>query len=675
MRMIRFRVQNYKNIEDTDWVNCEALTCFVGKNESGKSSVLRGLSKLNPSDDEKYNGLKEFPRKRYSTDFKQSDWAVSSVDFELSNEEMAEIATICPLLSSVKRVICTRRYSWKLEVDFGFSIPVVSWKKYVSSLKGWVENLQQLTAPEERSNDFAALKNNLINGLSTRLQQVSNQSQNDDKVDIGRVTETFSYVFGQLTVDWQKEVLKPLLEPLKQLKNDVDVSENVVKAQELVQKKIPKFVYFAEFNVIESAINITDFNNRINNNPSDPRLRATKCLFEHVGLSIDGLQNLDPVRAKDRTKEDLRKMADEREILLSAASSVMTDKFSGWWEQRKHKFRYQADGPSFRVWVSDNLDPSEIELDQRSQGMQYFFSFYLVFLVEAKGMYNNSIILLDEPALHLHGTAQQQIVKFLGKLSKENQLLYSTHSPFMVDGDNLGNVRVVSEKKDGTVLVSDNVWPKDEDALFPLQAGLGYSIAQTLFYSKRQVIVEGLTDYWIMKAVNGLLTQKRMTALRDDIAIVPCGGTKRLFPLASMLMGNKIELAILLDGDEVGKQWGREAKEQLLTKGIFVNQYTKTEQAEIEDLLPPKMYLQAVEEAYPDIKNLLSFTKDEERIECISKRVKAVFKRLGKEYEKWEPTRILVDKIREKPDEFPNESLQLFSKLSEDINKLLPEKK
>jgi AAA15 family ATPase/GTPase len=263
--MIRFRVQNYKNIEDTDWVNCEALTCFVGKNESGKSSVLRGLSKLNPSDDEKYNGLKEFPRKRYSTDFKQSDWAVSSVDFELSNEEMAEIATICPLLSSVKRVICTRRYSWKLEVDFGFSIPVVSWKKYVSSLKGWVENLQQLTAPEERSNDFAALKNNLINGLSTRLQQVSNQSQNDDKVDIGRVTETFSYVFGQLTVDWQKEVLKPLLEPLKQLKNDVDVSENVVKAQELVQKKIPKFVYFAEFNVIESAINITDFNNRINN--------------------------------------------------------------------------------------------------------------------------------------------------------------------------------------------------------------------------------------------------------------------------------------------------------------------------------------------------------------------------------------------------------------------------
>ena len=73
------------------------------------------------------------------------------------------------------------------------------------------------------------------------------------------------------------------------------------------------------------------------------------------------------------------------------------------------------------------------------------------------------------------------------------------------------------------------MWPKDEDSLFPLQAGLGYSIAQTLFYSKRQVIVEGLTDYWILKAVNSLLSEKKMTSLKNDVAIVPCGGVKKLF--------------------------------------------------------------------------------------------------------------------------------------------------
>ena len=83
--------------------------------------------------------------------------------------------------------------------------------------------------------------------------------------------------------------------------------------------------------------------------------------------------------------------------------------------------------------------------------MQYFFSFYLVFLVEAADAHKNSILLLDEPGLHLHGTAQAKIIEFLRNLSKENQLLYSTHSPFMVDGNHLEDVRVVFEdEKDGT---------------------------------------------------------------------------------------------------------------------------------------------------------------------------------------------------------------------------------
>ena len=79
MHMTKFRVQNYKNIHDTDWVNCGDITAFVGKNESGKSAIFRGLSKLNPSDGKKYDGLKEFPRRRYTIDFEKYDWPASSV--------------------------------------------------------------------------------------------------------------------------------------------------------------------------------------------------------------------------------------------------------------------------------------------------------------------------------------------------------------------------------------------------------------------------------------------------------------------------------------------------------------------------------------------------------------------------------------------------------------------
>ena len=244
-------------------------------------------------------------------------------------------------------------------------------------------------------------------------------------------------------------------------------------------------------------------------------------------------------------------MADERAIEMSSASQEMTQKFTSWWEQRKHKFHYGIDGKNFRVWVSDDLDSSEIELDQRSAGMQYFFSFYLVFLVEARGKHTNSILLLDEPGMQFHGTAQQKTVEFLNKISNDNQLLYTTHSPFMIDGDHLENVKIVYEDEAnyGATKVSNDVWPKDKDSLFPLQAGLGYSLAQTLFYSKTQLVVEGLTDYNLLKAMNELLSQQKMTVLNPKIIITPAGGTKKLMPLASMLVGNEIKIIVLLDGE------------------------------------------------------------------------------------------------------------------------------
>jgi len=304
--------------------------------------------------------------------------------------------------------------------------------------------------------------------------------------------------------------------------------------------------------------------------------------------------------------------------------------------------------------------------------MQYFFSFYLVFLEEAKGVHTNSILLLDEPGLHLHGTAQQKIVKFLEKLSKQNQLLYATHSPFMVDPDHLERVRVVSEDKDGYAKISEDVWPRDKDSLFPLQAGLGYAIAQTLFYSKRQVVVEGLSDYWILKVISEELSRRKMGSLRKDAVVVPCGGVNKLLPLASMLLGHEIKVAILLDGDEPGKRKGKEAESKLLIECLFMSTFAKKKEAEIEDLFPKNLYLDAIKEAYPDIHMPIGFTEDEKKIQCISKRVKVMFERIGNlTFEKWRPTRVILNWIHEKPDIIPKETLVKFESIFKEVNKIL----
>lgn len=671
--MIRFRVQNFKKVKDTGWISCETLTTFVGKNESGKSAIFRGLSKINPSDGEKYDGLKEFPRKRYTDEFSKQDWVVSDVEFQFSSDDQTELNKIGSLFKDTKSVTCTRHYSQKLNIEFEPKIESLdtSNRDFLDLLKKLLQTIEQAVAPEERTEKLTSVKKALLPFLSQKIQQIETQPP-DSLVAESTATEVRNNVMTQISGEWQKDQFQETISVLAEFSNRFAHNRQLEQGRQWAEKNIPKFIYFDRYDIIDSAIHIPTFIQQLNQNPTAPRLRATKCLFQHVGLDLQDLQRLDPSQS-NKTIEELRRLADERSIKMSSASNAMTHKFSEWWEQRKHKFRYQVDGPNFRVWVSDDLDPSEIELDQRSAGMQYFFSFYLIFLVEAEAAHRNSILLLDEPGLHVHGTAQQKVVKFLEKLSEENQVLYTTHSPFMIDGDHLKRVRIVHEDaNDGTTRVSEDVWPKDKESLFPLQAGLGYAIAQTLFFSNRQMVVEGLSDYSILKAMNENLSRKGMKTLRKDAVIVPTGGVNNLLPLASLLLGQEIRIAILLDGDEPGLRKGKEIANRLQLKCLFVSDFAGKENAEIEDLFAEAFYLKAVKEAYPNV--TLRFTSKESEINGIAKRVEAAFNRMNiSDFEKWRPLRVIADWIQADPEVVTEDVLTRFEKIFEQVNIVLSE--
>jgi predicted ATP-dependent endonuclease of OLD family len=238
----------------------------------------------------------------------------------------------------------------------------------------------------------------------------------------------------------------------------------------------------------------------------------------------------------------------------------------------------------------------------------------------------------------------------------------------MVDGDHFERIRVVYEDmEDGTVRVSEDVWPRDRDSLFPLQAALGYAIAQTLFYSKRQLVVEGITDYWILKAMGEHLLSKSRGALRKDAVIVPSGGVNNLMPLAAMLLAHDLEIRILLDGDEPGLRKGKEVKSKLLVESFFVNTYAKDDGVEIEDLFPDELYLKAVHETYPT--GTFTFTKEESQIRSITKRVEKAFNRIGAgPFEKWKPAKVISEWIQNKPELIGDDTLGTFELIFRDIN-------
>lgn len=667
MKLTAFRVQNYKRIQDTDWIECGDLMVFVGKNESGKTALMRGLSKLKPTDGEKYNGLKEFPHGRYTDAFKTRDWPVASGRFQLDDEDREELAAICPALADVQTVEVTRHYSDKLTVGF-HPQPTVQrvsrqdWQRCCGEIASAIE---QAVAPDGQGEAWAPKKDALTKWFRGQEKQAATTDPTLQTAEQAR-----SQITGQMTEQWSKDLLSPHLSGLETIIGRLSGDQAAGEASKWVADNMPYFLYFGEYEVLDSAIYMPEFVQRVNADDKSPKTRVQRALFKHVGADIGELAALGHHQhGQGGYQAGVQEQVDKLTILADSAQQAMTKKFTDWWEQRRHTFNYQFNGDYFRIWVSDDLDPAKVELEQRSQGMRYFFSFYLVFLVEADEGHLDCILLLDEPGLHLHGTAQAKLLSFFEKLSQQNQLFYTTHSPFMIDGAHLERARAVYETAEGTK-VSADVWPRDKDTLFPLQAALGYSVCQTLFVARRQVLVEGLTDYMLLSVLNERLKAEGKPALADDIVLLPMGGTTNLAPLGSLLIGHDVEVAILLDSDQAGESAIKKLRNVIAdvdSRCVRISDALNDDRVEeLEQMMPEEYYLDAVKRAYPDVK--FTFNKDEQGIANVVDRVDASLKRKGHgKLEKWRPIQQVVADINSGSPDVPD---KLFAAASIVLAKL-----
>jgi predicted ATP-dependent endonuclease of OLD family len=324
-----------------------------------------------------------------------------------------------------------------------------------------------------------------------------------------------------------------------------------------------------------------------------------------------------------------------RSIKLNSASIDISKRFSDWWKQRRHGIRYDADGEFFRIWVSDDKRPGvDIELESRSAGFQWFFSFYLVFLVESEEGHTDAILLLDEPGLHLHPTAQQELIAFFEEISQRNQLVYSTHSPFLIDGEHIERVRPVMEDETGHARISNDSWPKDRETIFPLQAAAGYAMVRGLFRHKKNVLVEGMSEYFYFSALSLLCRAKGKAALAEDVYITPCGGTKLVGHLASLFLGQQVRPLIVLDGDDAGR-----VRRNALMKELYVG-YEKAilmldevlganaevKDFEVEDLIGSATFLPMASKV---LGHKVTLTQADKKAGSLPEQIKTAAKRLN----------------------------------------------
>lgn len=323
------------------------------------------------------------------------------------------------------------------------------------------------------------------------------------------------------------------------------------------------------------------------------------CLMKLLGFTARALSDLgkaaEPGPSDTDALQSYRDQLDERSYQLNAASVRLTREILKVWNpdtalSEASRLRVQADGQYLKVVVEDELGV-DVELDQRSEGFQWLVSFFVVFFAEAADQHENAILLLDEPGLSLHGLKQREFRSTVSRLSESNQTIYTTHSPFLVGPDELDLVRVVEMTDRGVgTKVHTTVSATDAASLLPLQEALGYDLAQSLFAQQRNLVLEGLTDYWYLDATAQLLTDAGGVSLNDKIALVSADNAGKVVYYATILHAHRLKVAALLDSDNAGETAARQDtlvhrlgnKNILRTKDAYTGDVSKPE---IEDLL------------------------------------------------------------------------------------------
>jgi len=283
--------------------------------------------------------------------------------------------------------------------------------------------------------------------------------------------------------------------------------------------ELPKFLYFDDYKLLEGKVNLQTLQQRQANKQLSDADETALGLLELAGTTLPEL------------------MSDEGyetgKANLEAIGLDITRRIFEFWKQNQEldvEFDVKADakdtppfntGANLYIRIKNRRHGVTVPFGQRSKGFIWFFSF-LVWFDAVRTLANTDdklVLLLDEPGLSLHAMAQADFLAYIRDLSAEHQIIYTTHSPFMVDSARLDEVRVVEDRlKEGTKISEDLAGSSDE-SLFPLQAALGYSIAQNLFIANKNVLVEGPADLVLLQHMSGLLEQVGKQGLIDAILV------------------------------------------------------------------------------------------------------------------------------------------------------------
>jgi len=519
MRLAHAHVTHFKSIADSGDVTVDpTVTVLVGQNEAGKTAFLQALYKARPADGGgKYDREMDYPRSSlndYDELHPDDPATVARLIYELDANEVAEI---------------NAKLGFKALTTNSFYVI----HKYGATTIGVVANeLEYVRSLLDNANLPDDIKASFMTAKSARDLWITLGGAATRGAEAEKLYTELDARFKAMPEGWQgadREVWQRCLEG-----------------------NVPRFVYFDDYRLLPGRMNLLSLQQRVaavgeNVASLDPKDVAVLGLLRMAKVTLQELiaaKSYESITAK-----------------LEAFSNKVTDRVFKYWKQNdqldvKIDVRINPEepapynsGPNLHIRIYNRRHRVTVGFDQRSRGFIWFFSFLVWFdsVKQQLGTASSLILLLDEPGLSLHALAQEDFLRYIDDLALKHQTVYTTHSPFMLHGDRLHQVRLVEDRPEYGTTVTDDVTGSDPKTVFPMQAALGYTIAQNLFISKRNLLVEGPSDLIYLQQLSASLEQAGRAGLRDDVTIVPTGGLDNVATFVALLGGNKLQMVVLHD--------------------------------------------------------------------------------------------------------------------------------
>jgi len=560
LKLVKVKINKYKSFVKEQEIRIDdRITTLVGKNESGKTAFLEALAKINyfeKNNQFKLNIVSDYPRNELNK-------------FLNSNEDCEAVRCTFEIDDKLLKTI---------ENELGNGVFNIKTFSYAISFRGkttWFD----LKVDEAKFLEHFLQKYDINNRLRAQLERVTTIKELLEEWKEKKSDDTLNNIINDLN----KGIISKSYNWDNKIKGYV--------AKHYLKPAIPKFWYFDEYYLLPSRININLLKEAIT---EDDSVKISKAFFELAKINIDELLEAEDYESYLASIE-------------ATANEVTNEIFKYWSTDRNLEIKFEIDNrveektKILDIRIRNSRRKVTLPLKNRSKGLNMFFSFIVWFSRIQSKTDRNFILLLDEPGLNLHSSAQNDILKFIEDLSANYQVIYSTHSPFMVNPHQINRVRTVSDTGAGSQ-VREIMDEPDSETLFPLKAAIGFNMVESLVDTPQNLLVDKSSDLLYLNQMSNILKLQGRKYLNEEISIIPMGGINKFAAFISLLRTENPKYLCLIQEEN-----DKEKFSEILTKQNVINC------CKLEELFETGDYIKLFNYAYNNkliIKNIINNPKD-----------------------------------------------------------------